>query len=241
VRGRLWDKAEPRRYYVTVHAPPLYLATVVAEELKRAGIALDGRVRLARSTRKRIDRGDPRVHVIHSATLVDTINVANKRSQSFYAEHLLKRTGAALTGRGTFASGGKAASTFLASAGIRPGSYVIADGGGLSRASRLSPLQLTEVLRHAYNAKYGKVFVASLARSGIDHSMRKRLTEPAYRGRIAAKTGTLNGVVTLSGYAFNRHGKVLAFSVLVNRSHNNWAARRFTDGICRALVDEDVR
>ena len=238
VKGRLWDKAGSRRYYVTVHEPPLYLATVVAEEMKRAGITLDGRVRLATKVRPRVERTDPRVHIIHSATLVDSINVTNKRSQSFYAEHLLKRTGAAVSGRGTFASGIDAAKRYLASAGIASGGAVIADGGGLSRANRLSPVHLTEVLKHAYNAKYGKVFVASLARSGIDHSMRKRLAATAYRGRVAAKTGTLNRVVALSGYAFNRHGKVLAFSVLVNNSHNNYAARAFTDEICRLLVDE---
>ena len=240
VRGKLYHKAASRRYYVTVHEPPLYLATVLAEQMSQAGITVRGRVRLAAKRRKRVAHTDARVHIIHSSSLVDSINVANKRSQSFYAEQILKRTGAACFGRGTFETGIKSARAFLVAAGVRAGSYVLADGGGLSRASRLSPQQLTDVLKHAYKASWGREFVNSLSRSGIDKSMRKRLATAEYRGKIAAKTGTLNGVVTLSGYAFNRHGKVLAFSVLVNRSHSNWAARRFTDEICRALIDERI-
>jgi D-alanyl-D-alanine carboxypeptidase/D-alanyl-D-alanine-endopeptidase (penicillin-binding protein 4) len=70
--------------------------------------------------------------------------------------------------------------------------------------------------------------------------MRKRLADEKYRGRVTAKTGTVDRVKTLSGYAYNRSGKVLAFSILVNNSHNNWAAKAFTDRICKVLVDEAI-
>ena len=232
--------AAPERKFVTVHEPPLYLATVIAEEMRRVGITLDGKVRLARRAGHFVGPKDPRVHIIHTSSLRDTLRVMNKRSQSFYAEQLLKRTGAACFGQGTFVTGVNAASAYLKGVGIPPGTYVMADGGGLSRGSRFTPEQFTHVLTHVYNAPYGKMFVDSLSRSGIDKSLKKRLATPAYRGRIAGKTGTLNAVVTLSGYAFNRHGKVLAFSILVNNSHNNWTARAFTDDICRILIDEKL-
>lgn len=240
LKGTYHVGRSPERKYVTVHEPPLFLATVLAEEMRRAGITLGGKVRLAKRAGHFLGPKDPRVHVIHTSNIRDTIKVTNKRSQSFYAEQLLKRTGAACYGRGTYATGVKAAAAYLKAAGIEPGAFVMADGGGLSRESRFTPRQFTVVLTHAYNASYGKMFVDSLSRSGIDKSMRKRLASPAYRGRIAGKTGTLNGVVALSGYAFNRSGKVLAFSVLVNNSHNNWTARAFTDSICRALVDDKL-
>ncbi|HUW58332.1 MAG TPA: D-alanyl-D-alanine carboxypeptidase/D-alanyl-D-alanine-endopeptidase, partial [Planctomycetota bacterium] len=232
--------AAPERKFVTVNEPPLYFGTVVAEEMRRAGITLGGTVRLARRAGHFVGPKDPRVHIIHTSSLRDTIRVMNKRSQSFYAEQLLKRTGAAFQGHGTYATGAAAASAYLKTIGVPPGSYVMADGGGLSRASRFTPQQFATVLTHAYNAPYGRMFVDSLSRSGIDKSMQKRLGTPAYRGRIAGKTGTLDGVVTLSGYAFNRHGHVLAFSILVNNSHNNWTARAFTDDICRILIDEKL-
>lgn len=240
LKGAYYLRRAPDRFFVTVHEPPLYLATVLAEEMARAGIRLEGTVRLARPGRARITPDDARVHIIHVSNLRDTVSVSNKRSQSFYAEQLLKRTGAACFGKGTFETGAKAAEAYLKGIGIRPGSCVMADGGGLSRASRFSPAQFTAVLSHAYNARYGKEYVNSLSLSGIDLSMRKRLADAAYRGKVAAKTGTLNGVVALSGYVFNRHGKVLAFSVLVNNSTNNWAARAFTDDILRILVDEKI-
>jgi D-alanyl-D-alanine carboxypeptidase/D-alanyl-D-alanine-endopeptidase (penicillin-binding protein 4) len=253
LRGKCHLGSPPERHFVTVHEPPMYLATVLAEEMARAGITIDGKVRLAGETppdsvggpqrverRVRVAPTDPRVRVVHSSSITDAVKVMGKNSQSFYAEQLLKRTGAACYGKGSFATGVKAAEGFLEVAGIKPGSYVMADGGGLSRLSRFSPEQFTTVLRHAYGAGYGKDYVASFSLSGIDGSMEKRLAEPAYRGRIAAKTGTLRGVVGLSGFAFNRRGQVLAFSILVNNSDNNWAVRGFSDEICRALVDEEI-
>jgi len=226
--------------YVTVHEPPRYFATVLAEEMRRAGITLGGKVRLAKRGGARVGAKDPRTLIVHTSGLRETLEVTNKQSQSFYAEQLLKRTGAARFGQGTFGTGVRAAAEFLEEAGIEPGSYVLADGGGLSRASRFTPRQFTTVLGHAYNASFGKDFVDSLSLSGVDRTMRKRLSSSDYRGKIAAKTGTLNGVAALSGYAFNRSGKVLAFSILANDTHGNWAARAIMDEICRALVDEDL-
>ena len=49
---------------------------------------------------------------------------------------------------------------------------------------------------------------------------------------------TLDGVVALCGFAFNRSGEVLAFSILANDTQGNWQARAIADNICKALVDE---
>ena len=54
---------------------------------------------------------------------------------------------------------------------------------------------------------------------------------------MLAKTGTLNGVSTLSGYAKARSGKLYAFSILCNRTASNGRAKRAQDKIVRALID----
>jgi D-alanyl-D-alanine carboxypeptidase/D-alanyl-D-alanine-endopeptidase (penicillin-binding protein 4) len=116
----------------------------------------------------------------------------------------------------------------------------MADGSGMSRESRFSPREFTAVLGYVFNAPFAEDFVDSLAVAGVDKLMRKRLTDPAHRGKVVAKTGTLDGVVSLSGFAFNRGGDILAFSIIANDTHGNWTARAIMDNICKALVDEKI-
>ena len=60
-----------------------------------------------------------------------------------------------------------------------------------------------------------KIFVQSLAIGGTDGSLNKRMTEPRSPNRVIAKTGTLTGVSSLSGYILDHTGDpVLAFSAL---------------------------
>ncbi len=227
-------------FFIPVDDPTAFFGAALAEEMKRAGIAINGSVRPARNAPPRVTPDDKRVHIIHSSKIIDAVSVCNKNSQNFYAEMLFKRTGAKAFGTGTFETGAKAASLFLADVGIKPGTYAVSDGSGLSRENRFSPRQFATVLGWAFNSDFADDFVDSLGVSGVDRTMRKRLNNPAYRGKVLAKTGTLDGVAALSGYAFNRGGQVLVFSILANDTHGNWAARAVMDDICKALVDEPM-
>ena len=115
----------------------------------------------------------------------------------------------------------------------------LADGSGMSRANRATPRLMAALLRTMYFHRWGREFVASLPYSGEeDLSWRKRLAEPPYRGNVFAKTGTLNGVSTLSGYAKGASGRLYVFSILCNGTRGSWHAKRAQDAILRALIDE---
>jgi D-alanyl-D-alanine carboxypeptidase/D-alanyl-D-alanine-endopeptidase (penicillin-binding protein 4) len=108
----------------------------------------------------------------------------------------------------------------------------------MSRENRFSPRQLTTLLRHMFFHPAGTEFVQSLAYGGEDNgSWKKRLADPPYAGNVYAKTGTLNGVSTLSGYAKAVSGKVYAFSILCNQARSAADARQSQDRIVMALVD----
>ena len=53
----------------------------------------------------------------------------------------------------------------------------------------------------------------------------------------SAKTGTINGVSTLSGYAKATSGKVYAFSILCNKVRSTADAQRSQDRIVSAIID----
>ena len=126
---------------------------------------------------------------------------------------------------------------FLAGLGIRPGTYRMADGSGMSRNNRFTPRQLTTLLSAMLRHRWATEYLDTLPHSGErDLSWEKRLEEPPYRGNVFAKTGRLRGVSTLSGYAKSVSGRLYAFSILGNACKGDWPAKDAQDRIVRAIV-----
>ena len=109
----------------------------------------------------------------------------------------------------------------------------------MSRGNRLSARHLTELLQYMFEHRYAHEYVRTLPYGGLEdhHRWRTRLAKEPYREHVFAKTGSLRGVSTLSGYVKAGSGKVYAFSVLCNEVRSVWRARRAQDTIVRALID----
>jgi D-alanyl-D-alanine carboxypeptidase/D-alanyl-D-alanine-endopeptidase (penicillin-binding protein 4) len=84
----------------------------------------------------------------------------------------------------------------------------------------------------------GAVWRSTLAVSGDpDGSLRHRLRDGRCRGLVAAKTGTLNGVSTLAGYAQAGSGKTYAFAILLNGPRvTESRGHAYQDRLLRALL-----
>jgi D-alanyl-D-alanine carboxypeptidase/D-alanyl-D-alanine-endopeptidase (penicillin-binding protein 4) len=174
----------------------------------------------------------------YRSSLLDTIRIANKRSQNFYAESLVKLLGARRCGDGSWSGGTRAVGEFLADLGVPAAAYHMVDGSGMSRQDRFTPRAVTQLLRHMYLHPWGAEFEQSLPSAGeLESSLHSRMTRPPYRGNVFAKTGTIEGVSALSGYARAASGKVYAFSILINRARAVWQARQVQDRIVMALID----
>ena len=152
--------------------------------------------------------------------LMTTAEVINKRSQNFFAESLLKALGARLCGSGSWQAGLQVVEEFLERVGIHPGEYRLADGSGMSRDNQFSARQLTTVLQYMFEHEKGKEFLLTLPYSG-EEGLRweDRLADEPYRGNIFAKTGSLLGVSTLSGYAKGTLGKDLCLLHTLQPDH----------------------
>ncbi len=241
VSGWVYRHAEPYVVAVSVPRPAQLFGDGLKEGLRQAGVAVAGDVTIV----PRLPAAPWRVLARHRTDLMTVLEVVNKRSQNFYAEALLKLLGAIDCGEGSWASGARVVAEFLAELGIDPASYQYADGSGMSRNNRFTPRQLTSVLRHMYFHRFGREYLRSLAYSGeseldppwMTSSLSKRMTEASYRHNVLAKTGGLNGVSTLSGYAKSRSGRLYAFSILCNSIRGAWHAKRAQDRIVRTLID----
>lgn len=90
------------------------------------------------------------------------------------------------------------------------------DGSGLSRYNLFTPRDFITVLDKLYKSQ-SRERLFPLFPSGGKGTLRNYYQ--ALPNRLYAKTGTLSGVVALSGYLITKSGKTLIFSVLVN-NHN---------------------
>jgi D-alanyl-D-alanine carboxypeptidase/D-alanyl-D-alanine-endopeptidase (penicillin-binding protein 4) len=232
VKGSIRSSSGPVETWVTVPDPVRYFGAGLVTALAEEGIRVEGSLKPVEQLPSLVWE---RV-AVHRSDLLSAVRVTNKRSQNFYAESLAKHLGALRCGHGSWQEGVRAISEFATGLGIPRGSFTMSDGSGMSRENRFAPRHLTLLLRHMFFHPAGTEFAQSLPYSGEDlGSWERRMAEPPYRGNVFAKTGTLEGVSALSGYAKAVSGKAYAFSILLNRVGGN--AHAAQDGIVKALID----
>ncbi|GJQ59714.1 MAG: peptidase M15 [Candidatus Scalindua sp.] len=239
VKGHIWSKSGPQRAWVTIQDPALYTATVFKEILEDRGINVMGVARVGKASEK---TGKNKLYTlaVTTSSLRQSIDVANKRSQGFYAEQLVKTVGAHIKKEGSFSAGLAVMGDFLAKLGFSKNQYQIDDGSGLSKKNRLSPLMITHLLRFMYNHEERDIFWESLSISGVDGTLKNRLTQAPYQSRVRAKTGYVLGTSTLSGYVESVKGEIIIFSILLNEIRGSIRqAKRLQDIICRLLVEHE--
>jgi D-alanyl-D-alanine carboxypeptidase/D-alanyl-D-alanine-endopeptidase (penicillin-binding protein 4) len=232
VRGAIWQGSGPSDTWVTVPDPVDYFGRGLKAALAEEGIEITGRLRpvpqLPGTVWERV--------AVHRSDLVSVIQVTNKRSQNYYAETLAKQIGATRCQEGSWREGVRAIREFAENIGIPAGTFSMVDGSGMSRSNRFTPRALTTLLRHMYLSPAGREFAQSLPYAGEDNGgWKRRMAVPPYRGNVLAKTGTLESVSALSGYAKAVSGKTYAFSLLFNRVNGD--AHGAQDRIVMALID----
>jgi PBP4 family serine-type D-alanyl-D-alanine carboxypeptidase len=125
----------------------------------------------------------------------------------------------------------------LADLQIDSAKLVVKDGSGLSHDNRLSAKLLGDLLVKIYKDPRFAAVIESLPDGGINGTLNERFikTAPNAIGLVHAKTGTLNGAVTLAGY-IEAGDREYIFVVLADRlSRTNSAAKIARDTLDRYL------
>ena len=151
-----------------------------------------------------------------SGPMSDDLRVINKVSQNLHAELALRLLGKEKGTSGSIEGGLEVMRGFLTNAGIKPDQFTFYDGSGLSRENLVTPTAIVQLLQYAYHQPWGTLFANTLPVSGVDGSLADRLKTPPAKGAVHAKTGALNHVNALSGYATTTTGETVAFSILGN-------------------------
>jgi serine-type D-Ala-D-Ala carboxypeptidase/endopeptidase (penicillin-binding protein 4) len=238
VKGSLPAKSAPRKLVLAIEEPAQHAAATLKRLLEERGIKIDG-VAKARHAQEET-AGDPAVLAEHvSVPLGDAVKLINKISQNLHTEMLL-RTVARQSGVWTTPDElMKVPADFYAGAGVAPGDVIQADASGLSRHDLVTPRGIVALLSFAQKQPWFGFYYASLPVAGVDGTLEDRMKNSPATGRIHAKTGSVEHVRTLSGFAETLGGRRVIFSFLSNnqggKSHE--AADALT-GLCVAMLEE---
>jgi D-alanyl-D-alanine carboxypeptidase/D-alanyl-D-alanine-endopeptidase (penicillin-binding protein 4) len=151
-----------------------------------------------------------------SIPVVQDIILTDKISQNLHAELLLRLLGKVHGTDGSFEQGARVVRQFLLDAGVDDNDFFLYDGSGMSPDDRIAPRAYTQLLSYASRQSWGAAWRGSFPIAGVDGTLDDRFKDSRLKGRLWAKTGTLNEVNALSGYLTADSGKTLAFSILVN-------------------------
>ncbi len=138
-------------------------------------------------------------------------------SDNLVGELLLQELGvdAALPATSTRARGIAVERRWLRSIGVDPATLTIVDGSGLSEYDRVTPRALVAILEADWHAPYRSIVLDALPVAGVRGTLADTFAHGPLRGRVIAKTGTLNHAPLLAGYLEGTRG-TLAFALMIN-------------------------
>ncbi len=203
--------------FVTVNNPTQYSMVVLKNILEQKGIEVKGYpIDVDAAAGPVALNRIKKIFTYYSPTFKEIVKVINKSSENFFAEQLLKTIGFEEKDLGSTDNGVAAMHDMLQEMGINPDNMIYADGSGLSRLNLVTPRQIVTLLGFMYKSKYFIPFFNSLPIAGIDGTLGNRMKNTKAANKVRAKTGYLDEVRSLSGYAFTGDNEPVVFSIIAN-------------------------
>ena len=215
ITGQLQAGSASEPVSVSVPNPGNYLVQKFRNALTRSKISVAKSTLVAATP---APPGEVELVTIDSPPLADLLYETNQESNNLYAEALLKTLGRVQTPGSLNAteSGVAAVKAILTTLGVNPQGIAAVDGSGLARRDRVSPEALVQTLQAMAQSPEAAVFRRSLPIAGVSGTLSSRFRNTAAQNRVFAKTGTLTGVLSLSGYATPPSYPPVVFSIIVN-------------------------
>ena len=259
LRGSIPLGAAAVKIDLALQEPAEYSATLLKKLLEARGVTIAGKARALHGappereadggnvltpepvTAAAPASGDAAVVLAEhkSLPLIESIRLLNKISQNLHAELLLRTIAREKAGVGTTDAGIALEKEFLQAAGIAEGDAVLVDGSGLSRQNLVTPRAAVQMLEYASRQPWGDSFRSTLPIAGEDGTLEDRMKGTPAANRVHAKTGSLEHVRGISGYATTLHGENLVFSIFTNNNaapaHEQSAVM---DAILTAMIEE---
>jgi len=217
--------------------PNAYLCDVLFEELKARNIIFSEGIEKINYSQN-IDRTRwKHIYSHYSDPLSKIIGRTNKNSDNFYADQLLRTLGGEYRGEASLEKGVEVVNNFLAyTVGVDCSDFMMVDGSGLSHDNKVTPNILVRVMKYMKRrSPYFNTYYESLSIPTVDGTLISRIHHELATN-IRAKTGSISGIISLSGYLTSRSGLDIYFSIIGN-SYRKKTLKRVEDKICKILLD----
>jgi len=182
------------------------------------------------------------LYLHQSPLLLKLITFTNTSSHNVMAETLLKTLGKIKKKQGTYEAGIQIVQSFLKDSLHLPWSGKIVDGSGLSRQNLIKPIDQMKFLLAIKKMPWFNQFYSTLPIPGEKGTLKNYFLTSPLKTSLRAKTGTLKGVRTLSGY-FTCRDEMYAFVFFVQGYSGNVfyvtkKMERLLDNIYKTLCHE---
>ncbi|AVR00969.1 D-alanyl-D-alanine carboxypeptidase/D-alanyl-D-alanine-endopeptidase [Oceanobacillus iheyensis] len=166
-----------------------------------------------------------------------------KLSNNGHGEVLTKEMGKVVAGEGSWDEGLDVIEDVAAQFGMDKDTIQLRDGSGMSHKTMIPASDLAQFLYEIQATDWFSEFQYALPIAGesdrfVGGTLRNRMTEEPAKGNVTAKTGSLTGVSTLSGYVTSADGEELIFSIMINNYlGSSSGARAIEDDIATTLAE----
>jgi D-alanyl-D-alanine carboxypeptidase/D-alanyl-D-alanine-endopeptidase (penicillin-binding protein 4) len=230
-------KNDRANYYAKVNVlnPALYFLIVFKEVLDSNSIKLAGDLNL------KSNPANSDLLYSFNRKYSDVIPNLNKTSDNLSAEMTLYAIAEKYFGKPAVAdSGVQIIGKMIDSLGLDHNNYRVVDGSGVSHYNVVSTELISKLLKYFYDRKpeLFKILYDSFPIAGVDGTLENRMKNTSAQNNVHAKTGSLTGVSSLSGYVYNKRNHLLAFSIMMqNFVGKSKIPRDFQDEICKILAE----
>ena len=237
IKGTISRRSKSKYYRIAVEHPHLFAGSVLESVLRKNKFIIKGKVKAGAVSSTAELLGEHR-----SEPLTSIVRIMMKASDNLYADALFRTMGAHSFGTpGTWIKGKQAVTEFLEkTVKLSPDEMIVLhNGSGLSHTNQVSPHSLYKLLAWVYTqSPHRAIFIGSLPIGGVDGTLRNRMKHHSVQGSVQAKTGSLTGVTSLSGYITPKTGLPLIFAVMVNRTNKSAVhyKKQLEDQLCSLLA-----
>ncbi|SES00960.1 D-alanyl-D-alanine carboxypeptidase/D-alanyl-D-alanine-endopeptidase [Psychrobacillus sp. OK032] len=205
-----------KKEWISVTNPTLYVLDVFKKSLAAKGITFEAS---SKTVQGKTPKKAKALVSRKSMPLKELIIPFMKLSNNTHAEMLAKEMGKFKYDEGSWDAGLLVMNEYAASIGLDVSKWKFEDASGMSYSNKVTSSQLSDLLYKVRSEPWYNTYKNSLPIGGdadrfVGGTLRNRLKVVPAKGNIMAKTGSLENIKSLAGYAKTKSGETLIFTIL---------------------------